>query len=175
MFYRALVILLFTIFAATATQAADDTKYLRGYGKAVWGMTPNEVLKAEKPRAEKLIKPEKYDSTLAIISINELKIGISKFRAIFLFDESGHKLEQVNLNSIENDTFTNASTFTSIEKLLTEKYGVPTYKKGNSTVFWKMKHTSIDLQLIDVPSANISKVVISYQPSARSQNSARDL
>ncbi|HIJ96423.1 MAG TPA: hypothetical protein HPP94_11925 [Desulfuromonadales bacterium] len=175
MFKRAIAILLFSIFVATTAQAADDTNNLRGYGKAVWGMTPNEVIKVEKQRAEKLKQTEKYENLVGIVTIKEIQIGITKFSAIFLFDESGQKLEQVNLNSFENDSSTNAFTFTSVEKLLTEKYGAPTYKKGNASASWKMKHTSINLQLIDLPNANISKVIISYQSSARSKNAVHDL
>ena len=54
MIKNVVAILLFSVFAASEAQAADDPKNMGGYGKTVWGMTPDEVLSVEAPRAEKL-------------------------------------------------------------------------------------------------------------------------
>ena len=46
-------------------------------------MTPNEVIKAEKQRTEKLKQTEKYENLVGIVTIKEIQIGITKFSAIF--------------------------------------------------------------------------------------------
>lgn len=171
-------ILLFGVFAASAAQAADDPKNMSGYGKTEWGMTPDEVLSAEAPRAEKLEKPENFKTGLGLISIKEVQIGVTKFSAIFIFDKSGKRLRQVNLTSLKKP-WVDASSFSSIEKLLTEKYGAPTYKEER-VVFWKLPKTSIELarlNILDILSrlegrqphppdpVVLSQVTVSYKPS----------
>lgn len=168
-------ILLFCLSAASSVLAADDPKSMAGYGKTTWGMTPDEVLKAETPRAEKLEKPEKFKTGLGIITIKEIQIGVTKFSAIFIFDESGQKLQQVNLTSAEKkNPGVNVLSFSSVEKLLTEKYGSPTYKEGTRVVSWKLPKTSIDLTHLNIPGI-ISQVTVSYKPTTTSGNAARDL
>lgn len=168
-------ILLVCMLGASNVQAADDPKSIAGYGKTTWGMTPDEVLNAETPRAEKLEKPEKFKTGLGIVTIKEIQIGVTKFSAIFIFDESGQKLQQVNLASAEKRNLgVNTLSFSSVEKLLTEKYGAPTYKEGTRVVSWKFPKTSIDLTHLNIPGI-VSQVTVSYKPSTASGNAARDL
>ncbi|UZJ39524.1 hypothetical protein OO185_00015 [Prosthecochloris sp. SCSIO W1102] len=47
--------------SAEIAKGAGDPKNIAGYGKTTWGMTPNEVVNAEAPRAEKLENPEKFE------------------------------------------------------------------------------------------------------------------
>ncbi len=96
-------ILLVCLLGASNAQAADDPRSIAGYGKTTWGMTTDEVVNAETPRAEKLEKPEKFYTGLGIVTIKEIQIGVKKFSAIFIFDESGQKLQQVNLTSAEQN------------------------------------------------------------------------
>ena len=168
-------VLLTFIFGAGIVIAADDPGNIAGYGKTVWGMTPDEVVIAEKPRAEKLEKTEKFKNGLGMVTIKEIQIGITKFSAIFIFDESGQKLYQVNLTGAEKkNAAINAQSFASIEKLLTEKYGSPTYKDGTRNVSWKLAKTTIELTHMHMPDI-ISKLIISYKPATASEDAAKDL
>jgi hypothetical protein len=160
------IILLLCLFGLNITQAADDPKNIAGYGKTAWGMTPDQVLNAEAPRAERLEKPLKFKTGLGIIIIKEVQIGVAKFSAIFIFDESGQKLRQVNLTSFEKkNAGISALSFSSIEKSLTEKYGAPIYKEEGRVASWKMPKTSIDLRHSNFPGV-VTQVTISYRPSA---------
>lgn len=129
-------IMLFCLLGASNVQAIDDAMNIAGYGKTIWGMTPDEVVNAEAPRAEKLEKPEKYTIGLGIVKIKEIQIEGTKFSVTFVFDESEKKLQQVILTSAEKkNEKINARSFSSVEKLLTMKYGPPTFKEGTSVVF----------------------------------------
>jgi len=168
-------ILVVLLLCGSSGLAADDPRNIAGYGKTIWGMTPNEVLNAESPRAEKLDKPEKFKTGLGIVAINEIQIESTEFRAIFIFDESGQRLVQVNLTSTEKkNPLINARSFSSVEKLLTEKYGPPTYKEATRVVSWKLPRTSIELSHINIPGI-LSQVTVSYKPSAASEKKAGDL
>src|SRR4030042_2300819 len=152
MFKNVVIVLLLCLFGSNITQAADDPRNIAGYGKTVWGMTPDQVLNAEAPRAERLEKPLKFKTGLGIIIMKEVQIGAAKFSAIFIFDEPGQKLRQVNLTSFEKkDEGISALSFSSIEKSLTDQYGSPTYKKESRVASWKLPKTSIDLRHSNLP------------------------
>lgn len=174
MLKKIIAFMLVSILVASVSLAADDPKNIAGYGKTVWGMTPDEVLKAEAQRAEKLEKPVKYTTGIGLIIINGIEIGAAKFNAIFIFDGSGKKLEQVNLKSLEekNDGI-NILNFSYIEKLLTEKYGAPTHKDRTNNASWKLQKTSIDISHANLGVATL--LVVKYTPVTASENAARDL
>jgi hypothetical protein len=168
-------IVLVLLLCASSGLAVDDPRDIAGYGKTTWGMTPNEVINAEGPRAEKLDKPERFNTGLGIVTINEIQIEVTKFRAIFIFYESGQRLEQVNLTSMEKkNPGINASSFSAVEKLLTEKYGPPTYKEATRVVSWKLKKTIIELKHTNIPGI-LSQVMVIYKSSAASEKKAGDL
>lgn len=138
-------------------------------------MTPDEVINAEAPRAEKLEPSEKFKTGLGLASIKDIQIGVTKFNATFIFDESGKKLQQTNLTSTEKkNPGVNSLSFSFIEKLLTEKYGHPTFKEEARIISWKLPKTSIDLTHINIPGI-ISQLTISYKPVTTSGEAARDL
>jgi hypothetical protein len=166
MFKNIVIILLLCLFGSNITQAADDPKNIAGYGNTAWGMTPDQVLNAEAPRAERLEKPLKFKTGLGIMIIKEVQIGAAKFSPIFIFDESGQKLRQVNLTSFEKkNAEMSALSFSSIEKSLTEKYGAPIYKEEGRVASWKLSKTSIDLRHSNFPGV-LTQVTVSYRPSA---------
>lgn len=167
-------IVLVFLFHAGIAVATDDPKNIAGYGKTTWGMNPDEVVNAETPRAVKLEKPEKFKNGLGIVTIKEIQIGVTKLVVKFLFDES-RQLHQVNLVSKEKKNLgVNALSFSSLEKLLTEKYGSPTYKDGTRVVSWKLPKTTINLSHLNIPGL-ISQVTVSYKPTTASGNAAKDL
>src|SRR5260370_41000594 len=83
--------LLLRVFVAGMACGSDDPQDLNGYGKSVWGMTTEEVIKAEAPRAERLEKPSKFKTGLGLVSIKNISIGVNPFVATYIFDESGQK------------------------------------------------------------------------------------
>jgi hypothetical protein len=166
-------ILLACLLSAGSVQAADDLKNLAGYGKTTWGMTPDEVLNAETPRAEKLEKQDKFIAGLSMVTIKEIQIGDTKVRAIFIFDELSHKLRQVILTGAEKkNPKVNALSFSSVEKLLTEKYGPPTYKEEARVASWKLPKTSIDLTHLNTIPGIISQVTINYYKRTTTRGNA---
>jgi len=168
MFKNIVIALLLCLFGSNITQAADDPKNIAGYGNTAWGMTPDQVLNAEGPRAERLEKPLKFKTGLGIIIIKEVQVGVAEFSAIFIFDESGQKLRQVNLTSFEKkNAGMSALSFSSIEKSLTEKYGAPIYKEESRVASWKLPKTSIDLRHSNIPGI-LTQVTVSYRPSTAS-------
>ena len=79
-------------------------------------------------------------------------------------------MQQVNLTSFEKiNPWVNASSFSSVEKLLTEKYGAPTYKKEKRVVYWKLSKTSVELTHLNPPDIVVpgvlSQVAVNYKPS----------
>lgn len=169
------VLLTIILFSAEIAKGVGDPKNIAGYGKTTWGMTPDEVVNAEAPRAEKLENPEKFKKGLGIVKINEIQIGVRKFNATFIFDETVQKLYQVNLKSVEEKNASiNAATFSTLEKLLTEKYGPPLYKEGTQVVSWKLPKTTINLRHMHIPGV-ITRVAVTYKPTKSIENAAKDL
>jgi hypothetical protein len=162
------------VLLATNILAADDPKNIAGYGKTKWDMMPDDVINAESPRAEKLEQPLKFYTGIGLVTIKEIEIGVQKFGVIFLFDESKKKLYQVNLTSFElKNSEINARSFSSIEKLLTEKYGIPTFKEEGHIISWKLPITTIELNHLKL--FNRSQVTIIYKSTVTSGKAASDL
>jgi len=117
---------------ASTILAADGSGNIAGYGNTVWGITEEEVLKAE-PRAKKVDKPTTNEaSDIISITIDRIEIELTEFQVWFKFDSKHRKLKQVILQSV-ND-LSPAATFATVEKLLTQKYGAPTYKQAGKNV-----------------------------------------
>lgn len=175
MIYKVITMLSVIAIALTASFAADGPQNILGYGKTSWGMTPDEVMKAENPRALKLEKPEKYSIGLGIVTIKEIEIGIHKFSVMFIFNVSNNKLKQVNLTSLEKkNSGINSLAFSKAEELLTEKYGQPTFKEGNKAVSWKLPKTSIKLSNDHIPGI-FTQVTVIYRTSEASVDASRNL
>ncbi|WP_287373758.1 hypothetical protein [Prosthecochloris sp.] len=169
------VLLTIILLSAEIAKGTGDPKNIAGYGKTTWGMTPNEVVNAEAPRAEKLENPEKFETGLGMVKINAIQIGIKKFNATFLFDETRQKLYQVNLKCVEEKNASeNAATFSTLKKLLTEKYGPPSYKEDTQVVFWELPKTTINLRHAHIPGL-ITRVIVIYKPTTSIENAAKYL
>jgi hypothetical protein len=159
---------------------ADEPRNIAGYDKTVWGMSEDEVLNAESPQAERLDKPVKTaNGDIGSITIKEIEIASTKFRVLFIFDYESRKLRQVTLESVKD--ISPARTFSSIEKLLTEKYGPPTYKQEdkykqeNKNVSWKLTKTVIELLYVNIPLANWTQVFVIYKPVGASADASKNL
>ncbi|OGN93760.1 MAG: hypothetical protein A2Z75_06620 [Chloroflexi bacterium RBG_13_50_10] len=148
---------------------------LDGYGKTAWGMTEDEVLRAETPRAERLERPGIFvGGRAATLRIKELQTRAGKFGADFIFEDSSRRLIQVNLTSFDEKNHRGRpQAFSVLKKLLTEKYGAPKLENGLSEVAsWKVGKTVIELVHLDIQPVS-SLVVVSYK-SAMAGNVASD-
>jgi hypothetical protein len=152
---------------------ANDPKNIAGYGKTTWGMTPEEVLNAEKPRAERIEEPGGFSDGIDKVTIKEVLIMGKKFSATFVFFMD--KLHRVRLQSEDNKANDEISIqlFSSVEQLLTEKYGAPTYK-GSPDVSWRFPKTHIELSHTYFPGA-YSMVTVQYRSSESRESSMSNL
>lgn len=171
-----IIILQFVIVLSAGYARADDESYnITGYDKSIWNMSVSEVLAAESPRIEKLEKPEKFAVGVAVLDIKEIQIGSNTFRALFIFDEKEQKLIQVNLNGYEQkDPSINSMVFSSVEKLLTEKYGPPTFKQESKNISWKLPKTTINLNHLNIRGI-MTQVNIIYKPAEASRSESKNL
>jgi hypothetical protein len=143
-----------------------------GYGKTVWGMSPQEVLQAESDRAQ-LIKPAKYAGSWGKVQIKNVSIGSATYTVDFLFDESD-KLIQTNVKSNDNGNAGIArNRFTTLNQLLTQKYGEPQFK-GSNSVTWKTSDTTIELKLLIIGSVT-AQTIIRYIPNTQVQADTANL
>ena len=135
-----------------------------GYGKTIWGMSPEQVVGAESNRAN-LIEPKKYAGSWGKVQINNVSIGSGSYTVDFLFDESD-KLIQTNVTSNEKKNIGIAnSNFKTLSQLLTQKYGNPVFQ-GTDSVTWKTADTTIELKKMIV--GNIMALpAIRYIPNSK--------
>lgn len=135
-----------------------------GYGKTVWGMSPTEVVNAESGRAV-LIEPQKYSGSWGKVKIENVSISSGIYTVNFLFDESD-KLIQTNVVSNEKSNIGIAnSRFNTLSQLLTQKYGEPQFKSGDS-VTWKTVDTTIELKKLIVGNI-LAQTSVRYIPNSK--------
>jgi hypothetical protein len=140
---------------------------LDGYGRTAWGMTEDEVLRADAPRAEWRERSEiLVGGRTATIRIKELGTQAGEFGADFIFEDSNRRLIQVNLTSLgEKDARASSQAFSVLKKLLTEEYGTPKLENGLSEIAsWRVGKTII--QLVSLESDRTSSLVIVSYSSA---------
>ena len=155
--------------------AETSPKDIEGYGQTKWGMTLDQAIDAEEGRVERLDKPEKYKNGIGLASIKNIEINNSKFKVSYIFDEVKSELQQVSVVSLERKNhLINASTFSSLNKLLTEKYGEPSFKEELKVSSWKLSKTTIELTYMNIPGV-VTVVGVTYTPSKTRKNIAKDL
>jgi len=154
-------LLILPLFVATEIFAS-------GYGKAIWGMSEQEVLIAEKSRIIKLETPNSYSNSVELLRIENLNISRKSCYAVFLFDDDTKKLIQVSIK-FPNESDNSSNLFSSLEELLSQKYGNPFYKSkeritesGTHTVSWLSEGTKVTLTLLFIPQL-VTKVRVTYQ------------
>lgn len=167
------VLLSFTIITSWAenARAVEPGPDVIGWRQAQWGMTEEEVIaafqgeaKAQK-EARHLGGTEKLPDSWTMYSnvqIDSVSISTGTFRAEFFFDRISKKLIEVMLSSRTDDHPNLSTLYDDLEKMLTEKYGTPTY--NNTTVSpknpiaktvtkvnsWKLTKTLIELKYLDI-------------------------
>jgi hypothetical protein len=121
---------------------------LDGFGKTAWGMTEDEVLEAEAPRAERRERPgELVGGRTATLCIKEVRTRAGMFSADFIFEDSDLRLIQVNLTSLDRmNPRAGSQAFSILKQLLTEMYGTPKLENGLSEIAsWKLGKTIVEL------------------------------
>lgn len=145
------LVIIFVIAFSCNASAKETTKDINGWGKAKWGMTMGEVLKAYKGQA-KPVYHSSDDNSETDVEIKELTIEYIKFHVGFVFNDPGKKLTKVYVRAIDKP---DKSDFLTMERALTEKYGKPSsssenYSPENTTRVelirvWSFKSTKIEL------------------------------
>lgn len=177
-----------SVVAQQEQSPADDPKNVGGYGKTLWGMTEEEVLKAEAPRVERYATESIYridkGKHPAPMGIKSVDIGHSKYDVDFIFDAKDRKLIRVIVNSVEKTSASkNNDNFVEFLKLLTEKYGVPTFKdegkaddiSKKSQASWNLVKTSIELEHTHFIRLDASIFYVIYEPIEARKKANSDL
>ncbi|HEX2956672.1 MAG TPA: hypothetical protein VHO70_07565 [Chitinispirillaceae bacterium] len=124
---------------------------IKGWNKAEWGMAESDLLNIYK---DTLIKSDKRqyldgDELYTDMKIPGLKIDGATFDVFFEMGSKDNTLKRVRLTKYYSAS---ALDFTQFEKLLTSKYGSPSYKEeekqGKSVASWLLPYTKIDLEYI---------------------------
>lgn len=168
-------VLSFLLWLMVPVYADDSYQDIQGYDKTDWNMSVDEVKRAEHPKVVEVSPPEVFKTGVALLAINEIEIASNKFKVLFLFDEASGKLSQVNIKGYESkNAGINALVFSSLEKLLTEKYGTPSYKNDGREVSWKLSKTTIVLSHLNIPRV-ISQVTVMYKPISATDSASSSL
>jgi hypothetical protein len=164
------------LFVYLVLAADEDARNIAGYDKTAWGMSEDEVLAAEAPRAERVEKPEPTETgDVASVVINGIEIAGAQFSATFLFDSQNRKLKHVSVSSANDVGGGVGIIFSNIERLLTEKYGQPIFNRKGENVVWKLQKTTIELAAFNIPPVYLRNVTIVYRPTQASADASKNL
>lgn len=139
-------------------------KSLEGYGNTKWGMSPEQVVRAEGGKARALDKPIKYSGSEGLVKIDNTKIANRDFDITYLFVND--HLVQVNVSAKgKSNILINRDVFNNLESLLTQKYGSPTYSDAGKSIAWRLGETTVNLSMLNIEGV-ISSLSVSYKPSS---------
>lgn len=143
-----------------------------GYGNTQWGMTPDQVVAAENGKA-KIIKPNQYKIGYGKAQSDNIEISSGIYTVTFIFDNED-RLIQANLTSNDKNNAGIAEIrYESLSKLLTQKYGEPSFKSSGS-VTWKTADTTIELSKIIIPRV-LAQTSVRYMPNSKAESDASSL
>lgn len=184
---KALLIILVVISASNYSFGLS--KDVEGWNKTQWGMTENEVLNVIEGKAIVIAKPYKYQGlsdewdAYSPLVLDEIEIDKDKFTVDFIFDNKNKKLIKV-IVSIK-DKRPSELQFSSLEKMLTEEYGSPSFTKddgkpdkslGNEAVSegrifleraWKFPSTIIELNYLNARAISSMSLKIIYKENLK--------
>jgi hypothetical protein len=171
-------VVIFTVLLPIAghPQGATSPRDIAGWGKTSWGMTESEVLTVLPGEAIRLAKPDKFDSGEALIGIEDFELAGGRFSVRFVFDTVNRRLNAVNLQLRESNTLIAERAFHTLEKALTEKYGLASYrnedrKRGalgltiDNKASWRLSKTMIELKFLYLEGVS-HVLVLHYEPVA---------
>lgn len=137
-------------------------KDVQGWREAKWGMTENEILEAFKGEAVRLDKIEEWGqlNLYASIGINNYDIDGNKYGVNFAMDKTTKKLKMVQISLLDHTSGLVRTHFRDLEKLLTEKYGAPSFKNASDKILneivvsWNFPSTIIEINYSNITSRN---------------------
>ncbi len=175
------IILILFVFFIHEQHCLAQLKDVEGWSKARWGMTEEEILKAFTGEAKQLEKRENYKNAYATVGIDDIEIGGAKYKVRFLMDNYKNTLRQVLIKTKDENPAGAEVWFKSLEQMLVEKYGQPSYKDEKRepdrrisrtvvlegsvklTTAWNFPTTIIELSYLEIRSINSRILTISYR------------
>lgn len=115
-----------------------------GWSKAKWGMTVEEVVQVFNGQAKRTdgckersgSPPSAKDPKVCLAEIEDIEIEGDHFRVAFRFDRVTKRLDIVNLEPV-GDLYAWDTRAEKLERMLTEKYGQPAYRKNTDQRLFK--------------------------------------
>lgn len=137
-------------------------KDVQGWREAKWGMTENEILEAFKGEAVRLDKIEEWGqlNLYAFIGINNYDIDGNKYGVYFAMDKTAKTLKRIQIYLLDTTSGLVRNRFRDLEKLLTEKYGAPSFKDASDKILnkivvsWNFPSTIIELNYDNITARN---------------------
>lgn len=161
----------FLAFSLLAVSFATTAKGV-GYGNTEWGMTPSQVVAAQKGNAH-IIAPEKYKDSWGKVRTDNVNIGSGLYTVSYLFDSSD-RLIQANVASNEKSNVgIIQNQFDALHQLLTQKYGKPQFE-GSDKVTWKTADTTIELSKMIIQDI-LAQNVVRYVPNGKVNSDTSNL
>lgn len=142
-----------------------------GYGNTKWGMSPEQVILAEKGKAI-AIDDKNYTYGKAKAKSENIEIGLSSHTIYYIFDNV-NKLIGVEIKPDSNDNpYAVDSNFANLNSLLTQKYGKPKFSDEKKST-WRTQDTTIEL--IKIKAMTFSAVYLSYKPNSLADKATASL
>lgn len=141
------------------------------YGNTKWGMSPEQVILAEKGKAI-AIEDKDYTYGKAKAKSENIEIGSFSHTIYYIFDNA-NKLIGVEIKpDSNNNRYAVDSNFANLNSLLTQKYGKPKFSDEKKST-WRTKDTTIEL--IKIKAMTFSAVYLSYKPSSLADKATASL
>jgi hypothetical protein len=171
---RLVMLLTFLFIVTLGPYAQTQQKDVKGWRDAKWGSNEAQLLALFKDEAIRLNEIHEYDKWYAAIAIPNYEISNFKFTVHFLMDNKSKTLQQVNIIATKETLDSIYTAFPSLEQALTEKYGPPSFRNDkeeeNKNIVWNFPSTIIELSLLDLKSADVKNLVITYHPPTTDKN-----
>jgi hypothetical protein len=138
---------------ALPLQTLAQPKDVEGWNKARWGMTEEQILSTFEGQVERFTKTETYQEVYVNLWIRNLDIGGEQYEVRFHMDKKTNQLVKVVIKP--KDKKGSIVLFKSLEQMLMEKYGPPSYKDDSYnpekfTCAWNFPTTTIELLYIEL-------------------------
>lgn len=135
-----------------------------GYGKTVWGMSPDQVIAAESPRAIHQLDGQ--------VLIADIRLSDRDFDAMLAFDQrAGQSLRRVTVVGRAKTESENLVVFSDVEAQLTSVYGSASHSRDlqdgveSTHAVWTLPSTRIDAVHQFASDTGYSSVSVVYTPN----------
>jgi hypothetical protein len=164
----------FIMINTSISVAAEPGNDVKGWSKAIWGMTEEEVLKTFEGQAQRRELPIQLGYKTNSIDIKKMMIGHYTFNVSFYFATTEKKLMEIMLDFHGKPDF---KDFEVLTKMMTKKYGEPSESKESrsfkkSIVFsgttWNFPSTKITLIYTEDP--KLKKLLLDYSEKSEKED-----